>query len=230
MIKAIAIDDEPYALQVLQSHAEKVNNLEMVQVFTDASLAKSFFQNGYADVVFLDINMPDISGIAIAEALHPDIQVVFTTAHSEYAVKGFEMNATDYLLKPVSFIRFMQAYYKVAQRKKQPTTNVEPFLKDGKEWIKLNPANILYIEAAGNYVNIIQSSGKQLIRSTLNDISELLNDDFIRVHKSYIINRNFIERIDASNISIGIHKIPVGKTFKDELFKALGLKDGVDAI
>jgi len=218
---AIAIDDEPIALDVVKSLASKVPFISLQAVFTNAFEAIAYLQQNQVDLIFLDIKMPDISGIDFLNSLrHPPL-VIFTTAYAEHAVKGFELNALDYLLKPFSLSRFLKACNKAEELyslRKQSTISPEPlhiFIKDGYEQIKVAIDDITYIEAAGNYTQINLQDNSSL--STRMPIGEMLNllpaKKFIRTHRAFIVAKNRITRFDRVQIWIGTQLIPIGPTY-----------------
>lgn len=217
---AIAIDDEPIALEVIKSHASKVPFVELKATFTNAFEAIGFLQKNKIDLLFLDIKMPDISGIEFFKSLTNPPMVIFTTAYSEHAVEGFEVSAVDYLLKPFSLSRFLKACTKANEllALKSGTTRQADyiFLKDGYEQVKIMFADISYIEALGNYLNIFLGDQQKIMtRSTINDLIQLLPEsDFTRVHRSYIVNNKKVEKYNKQAVFIGFTEIPIGNTYQ----------------
>ncbi len=217
---AIAIDDEPIALDVVRSHAAKVPFIELRATFTNAFDALSYLQQNKTDLIFLDIKMPDISGIDFLSSINNPPMVVFTTAYSEHAVKSFELDAIDYLLKPFSLPRFLKAcnkaheIYTLRNRDKgEETTSI--FIKDGYEQIKVELDDILFVEAAGNYTKIhLQGDRLLSTRVTVSDMQLLLPaPQFIRTHRAFIVARDKISKFDRAQISINDHIIPIGATY-----------------
>lgn len=224
MIKAIAIDDEPLALQVLREHAGKINFLSLEQSFTNPLETIEYLRQHPVDVVFLDINMQDISGMELAEMLPPGIKIIFTTAYENYAVKGFELNAVDYLLKPISFSRFLKACHKLKDQEKDFEEKII-MIKDGPEIIRVKINDIHFIEATGNYLKMHCSHGNYLHRQTMKEMEELLPQSmFIRCHKSYMVGIQHISRIELFQLTVDNQKIPVGTNYKDVLWHKLGIK------
>lgn len=217
---AIAIDDEPIALEVIKSHAAKVPFVDLKATFTNAFDAIGFLQKNKTDLLFLDIKMPDISGIEFFKSLTNPPMVIFTTAYSEHAVEGFEVSAIDYLLKPFSLSRFLKACTKANELLSLKSgTNRHTdhiFLKDGYEQVKIMFNDILYIEASGNYLNIfLKDQPKIMTRSTINDLAvQLPENDFTRVHRSYIVNNLHIEKYNKQAVFIGFTEIPIGNTYQ----------------
>ena len=218
---AIAIDDEPIALDVVKSLASKVPFIHLKEVFTNAFEAITFLQQHEVDLIFLDIKMPDISGIDFLNSLTNPPLVIFTTAYAEHAVKGFELNALDYLLKPFSLSRFLKACNKAEEiysLRRKATGNTEPahlFIKDGYEQIKVTIADILYIEAAGNYTQInLKDNSSLSTRIPIGDILLLLpSQQFVRTHRAFIVSKNAITKFDRTQIWIGNIVIPIGSTY-----------------
>ncbi|HKG07409.1 MAG TPA: LytTR family DNA-binding domain-containing protein [Pedobacter sp.] len=222
---AIAIDDEPIALDVVKSHASKVPFIQLENTFTNAFDAISYLQHNKTDLIFLDIKMPDISGIDFLSSLSSPPMVIFTTAYSEHAVKSFELDAVDYLLKPFSLSRFLKScnkaleLYNLRNRAEQPETSGSIFLKDGYEQIKVQIDDILYIEASGNYTQV-RLVNESLI-STRISISEMLlmlpEKRFIRTHRAFIVPKGKVTKFDRSQVWIGDLIIPVGATYAQSL-------------
>jgi len=219
-ITAIAIDDEPRALEVIEIHAQKVPFLELKATFTDAFEAIPFLQQNKVDLIFLDIKMPDISGIEFVQILQKTPMIIFTTAYSEYAVKGFELDAIDYLLKPFSLARFTKACNKVLEMKlsRNDTASNFLFLKTGYEEEKVMLDDILYIEAEGNYMAYVLSNKKLLCRQNIGEcISQLPANQFIRIHRSYIVAVNKIQKITRQSVWVASNEISVGASYEDKL-------------
>nr|WP_121269382.1 LytTR family DNA-binding domain-containing protein [Pedobacter schmidteae] len=221
----IAIDDEPIALDVVKSHAAKVPFIELVQTFTNAFDAITFLQKNKTDLIFLDIKMPDISGIDFLNSLSNPPMVIFTTAYSEHAVRSFELDAIDYLLKPFSLPRFLKACNKAQElytlRNQPQSTDQTPyiFIKDGYEQVKILLNDILYIEASGNYTQIHLNNNRLLsTRVPLNEMLQLLTPNkFIRIHRAFIVAKAKITRFDRNQVWIEGLSIPIGATFLQSL-------------
>ncbi|TKC61102.1 response regulator transcription factor [Pedobacter hiemivivus] len=217
---AIAIDDEPIALDVVRSHASKVPYIELVATFTNAFDAIIFLQENKIDLIFLDIKMPDINGIDFLNTLSTPPMVIFTTAYSEHAVKSFELDAIDYLLKPFSLPRFLKACNKVQElyslrNNSEDTQTLHLFIKDGYEQIKVFINDILYIEASGNYTQIHLNDNNLLsTRVPLNEMLQLLPaKKFIRIHRAFIVAKEKITKFDRGQVWIGNKSISIGATY-----------------
>jgi len=228
-ITAIAIDDEPRALEVIEIHAQKVSFLELKATFTDAFEAIPYLQQNKVDLIFLDIKMPDISGIEFVHILQKTPMIIFTTAYSEYAVKGFELDAVDYLMKPFSLARFTKACNKALEMKfsrSEETPNFI-FLKTGYEEEKVLLDDILYIEAEGNYMAYVLPNKKLLCRQNIGEcVSQLPNNQFIRIHRSYIVAFNKIQKITRQSVWVAGNEISVGASYEEkisEIRERLGL-------
>jgi two-component system LytT family response regulator len=220
-MKAIAVDDEPMALEVVRSHASKVPFLELKAEFTDAFQAMEYLQRENIDLIFLDIKMPDISGIDFFNSLSKKPLLIFTTAYSEHAVTSFEMDAIDYLLKPFSLARFLKACNKAFELynfRHTTETNDHLYLKTGYEQVKVMYDDILYLEATGNYVTFVLTDKKILARSTFAEaIHWLPQQKFVRVHRSYLVAVNKINKVERHQVTIGNNKVPVSEGYNAQL-------------
>lgn len=228
MINCIIIDDEPLAAQLLSSYVEKVEDIKLLSVYHNPLSALSFLKEAQVDLVFLDIQMPELSGTQLAKIVDPDIEIVFTTAYPEFAVEGFELKALDYLVKPISFIRFLDAIERYrALHKKQETHEDIPkqflFVKSEYRLQKINTSDILYLQGNGDYCNIVCPDKKTLTLEKLSSFeNRLSSQQFIRVHKSYIIAIDKIEYIEKKRIRIGETMIPIGSTYEEKVKKIIG--------
>lgn len=229
MLKAIAIDDEPMALEVIKGLTDKVTFVELAGYFTNAFEAMAFLQNNKVDLLLLDIKMPDISGIELIKSLPDPPMVIFTTAHSEHAVEGFEVDAIDYLLKPFSLTRFLKACNK-AYEYYAHKTNVNPensalshvFIKSGYEQVRVELNNIHYAEASGNYVVFVLEDRKIASRLTMSEAEALLPEKlFIRVHRSYIVSIKHILKVDKKTIWVKQIEIPRGSAYASNIEKII---------
>jgi DNA-binding LytR/AlgR family response regulator len=218
---AIALDDEPVALEVVRSHASKVPFLNLKAEFTDAFKAMEYIQKENIDLIFLDIKMPDISGIDFMNSLNKKPMVIFTTAYSEHAVTSFELDAIDYLLKPFSLSRFVKGCnkaYELFQLRNKSGSADFIFLKTGYEQEKVHFDDILYLEAAGNYVNFVLKNKSLLSRMTFAELEVILpKNKFIRIHRSYMAAVAAINRIERHQIHINELQIPVSESYMANL-------------
>lgn len=233
MINCIAVDDEPLALELMESYISQVPGLKLLETFSDAISAWGFLQKNAVDLVFLDIQMPDITGVQLAKSLnHRQPMIVFTTAYSKYAVDGFNVDAIDYLLKPFDFNRFLEAINKAKNFKSlsdstnNATEDIAIFVKSDYQNIRISTREILFIEGFDDYIRIHLDSGKSIFTLTsLKSIMEKLpENDFLRVHRSYIVPVRKIQRIYNQHIQLGEKEIPIGKSYVDTVKRFLNLK------
>lgn len=223
----IIIDDEPSSQTILKKFIADIDFLNLSDICNNASEAiKLLNTNKGIDLMFLDINMPKISGITLYKSLQNPPDVIFTTAYSQYAVDGFEVNAIDYLLKPFSFQRFLSAINKAVERKgvKENQKNENTFLliKANKTIHKVNPNNIEYIEALGDYVKIHFENSFIITNSTFSSVlKKLQTHKFIQTHKSFAVNLERMNRISGNQVFIGTTSIPIGQKYKSEFLKIL---------
>lgn len=229
MIKAIALDDEPLALEILQNLCIDIEYVDLKKTFTKSEEAFKYLRKFPVDLLFLDINMPSISGLDFYKKLPHKTMVIFTTAYSEYAVEGFTLNATDYLLKPISLSRFQQAMEKAFQQWKTQNKNSEQqylFIRADYSLIKILFSDILYIEGLDDYLKIhIQNQKTIVARMTLKAILQKLPvPEFIRVHRSFIIPISKIEKIRNKIIHIGQTEIPISSSYETTFYDFLNQK------
>lgn len=219
MLQAIAIDDEPMALGVIRKFALQVSFLELADCFTNAFDAMAYLKYRKTDLIFLDIQMPDINGIDLLKGLADPPLIVFTTAHSEYAVRSFELNAVDYLLKPFSQERFEQACAKAFdmyqwRRQGRASKPTSFFVKSGYDSVQIFFDQVLYAESVGNYVQFFLKGRPVTSRLTMAETENLLTrPDFIRVHRRFIVAKKEIAQIDKKALFIGNFELPVGETY-----------------
>lgn len=225
MINAIAIDDEPKAIEVIKHHVSKITNLDLITHFYNAKDAIAFLKQHPIDLIFLDINMPNMSGLELLQELQLKPVVIFTTAYSEFAVESYTHNAVDYLLKPFLFNRFQLAINKAEERIANLKTQKEFFfIKDGFKNIKIAFETILFVKGSGNYLDITTLTKMYSPRMTFVDlINQLPISEFVRVHQSYLINILHIDKIENNHVYIKDCKIPISNRYKDLFFKRLNL-------
>lgn len=229
-IRAIIIDDEPLAQNVILEYAKKLENLTIMESFSEATPVHSYLLNHETDLLFLDINMPKLSGISFLKSLKNPPLVIFTTAYSEYAVEGFELNAVDYLRKPFSFERFCQAIFKVEEKLLslpyiKSANTISPdfmFIKSNKKNIKISFDQILYIEGLGDYIKIYTQDSKHITNLSMKRMLDLLpSEKFYRIHKSYIIALDKINSVEGNLVQINTSKLPVGNSYRSDFFAYL---------
>ena len=225
MINAIAIDDEPLALKVIQSLCDKSKNIHLQKTFTQPSEALKHLRKFPADLIFCDIHMPAMTGINLVKSLEQNTMVIFTTAFSEYAAVSYELNAIDYLLKPINQKRFTQAitkaqeYFDYITNKKQSSDN-SIFIRADFSLVKIPLSDILYIEGLADYLKIHIKDRKTIVaRMPMKGMMEKLpSTDFIRVHRSFILPFSKIEGVRGNTIFIGEQEFPIGKTYIQDFF------------
>lgn len=219
MLVAIAIDDEPIALNVIKNLSAKIPFIDLKATFTNAFDAIDFLRKEKIDLLFLDIKMPDISGIDFLKSIPYPPMVIFATAYSEHAVQSFELDAIDYLLKPFSLSRFLKACNKVLEQyqfrnKHSDTASSSVFIKSGYEQIRVELNDILYAESNGNYIDFVLSDRKITSRLTMSDTEALLPSSlFVRIHRSYIIAKKHVTKIERTVIWINKIGLPVGSNY-----------------
>lgn len=229
-VRALIIDDEPLAQNVIEQYANKLPDLTIIGTCNDAICAHKFLHEKDADLLFLDINMPKLSGISFLKTLKNPPLVIFTTAYSEYALEGFELNAIDYLKKPFSFERFCKAYFRAAellQLKKggQQVSSVEKetdfiFIKADKKMVKVKFSEILYIEGLGDYIKLHLIDKKLVTNLSMKKVLDLLPaNDFYRTHKSFIISLDKIESVEGNMTKINNTKLPIGNSYRQDFMK-----------
>jgi len=229
--KCIIIEDEPLAQNILKKYISDHPSLELVAICSDALEAQTILTQQNIQLLFLDINLPKLSGINFIKTLiHPPL-VIFTTAYPEFAVEGFELNAVDYLLKPFSFERFLKAVNKVIEKlnnsslPKKEEIDAFIFFRSDKKIHKVDLESIHYIEAVGDYMKVITDSGQLLINETMKNLQEELPArSFIRVHKSFIISRNRIKYIEGNYIQVESKSIPIGATYRNDVLASTDKK------
>lgn len=224
--KAVIIDDEQLAIDVIIHYLERFSNFEIVKTFTDAVSAFRYLKNNdHIDIVFTDIAMPEISGVELIKLIQNSTTYVMTTSFSEYAVESFDLNALDYLLKPISFERFSKTISRFENLKNVSTQErLAPsfFVKDGDDFIKVFIHEIDYIQGLKDYAKLVTGNTYCLALKTLKSIEQTLEPyNFIRIHKSYIVPLNKIKQYSGKSVAIGSHEIPVGSTYREDLKRYL---------
>jgi DNA-binding LytR/AlgR family response regulator len=230
-VNCIVIDDEPLARKGLKEYVADVDFLNLIGEFDSPLKAADLISRGEVQLLFLDIQMPRITGLEFFRSLQNPPPVIFTTAYPQYALDGFEMNALDYLVKPVSFDRFLKAslrakdFYEVREKNTDGSSGTAAgyfFIKTENKLVKLMFDEILFAEALQNYVVIHTKDKKYLTYLTFKSVEDYLPaDKFIKTHKSYIISADKIESIEGNDIRIGTHHIPVSRNLKDEVMEKL---------
>lgn len=222
-IKCVIIDDEPLAIKVVENHLKEFQNFEVIGTFNNPITPLVLLENGEADVLFLDINMPKMNGLDFAKTLNTKTNVVITTAYREYAVESYDLNVLDYLVKPIPFNRFLKTINKITQKvyqqkgiQKEEDTNNESFifLKVDKKLVKIRFEDILYIESLKDYIKVFTAIENYLVHKSLTSITEELPDtNFIRIHRSFTIAIDKVKSVEGNLVEIATTKIPIGRKY-----------------
>jgi len=232
--KCLVVDDEPLARDLMRSHIEKLENFEIVAECADAMKALQELRNCNVDLMFMDIQMPQITGIDFLKTLKHPPKVIITTAYREYALDGFELDVVDYLLKPITFERFLKSinkYYQITQEELQsvistPATTVTEdafiYVKENKKVIKLHLNDILYVEGLSEYVQIHTENKRIITKTSMTNMQEKLPDlNFMRIHKSFIVSLAKIEAFTTHSIEVPGKELPIGRSYKNSVLEAL---------
>jgi DNA-binding LytR/AlgR family response regulator len=230
-MKCIIVDDEPLAIEIMESYVSKVEQLQLAGTFRNAVSAFTFLQQNSVDLIFLDIQMPKLSGIDFLKTLKNPPKVIFTTAFRDYAIEGFELEVADYLLKPIPFERFLKAVAKVLH---QPVTAHPPsngksessdnyvYFKVDKKMIKTRMEDILFIESVKDYVKVRTAEKEIITQQKISYLEESLpKEQFIRIHRSFIVNREKIDAYSATDVEVGKFHVPIGRNYKNDVMKVL---------
>ena len=231
MIKYLIIDDEYIAHDIIKGYCDLLPNMQLMKNCYDALEAIEYLNSNNVDLIFLDINMPKLKGFEFLKTLSSLPKVIVTTAYKEFALEGYELNISDYLLKPFGFERFLKAINKTVSATNKTTQSIVDkndvvsksiFLRSNNKYIQVTIDTIQYIEAAGNYTKVITINETITIREKISDVLELLNDiDFIQVHKSFAVSKKHIKSIEGNRIFISENIIPIGKTYKANIIQLL---------
>ena len=229
-LRCIIVDDEPLAIEILESYVAKVEQLQLVSTFRNAVSAFTFLQQHSVDLIFLDIQMPKLSGIDFLKTLKNPPRVIFTTAFRDYALQGFELEIVDYLLKPIPFDRFLKAVAKVLHQPATNSTGSKPdvvpdndvYFKVDKKMIKTKMADVLYIESIKDYVKVKTPEREIVTQQKISYLEESLpREQFLRIHRSFIVNLEKIDAYSATDVEIGKLSIPIGRNYKNDVMKIL---------
>ncbi|MGB7393963.1 MAG: LytTR family DNA-binding domain-containing protein [Pricia sp.] len=227
MIRYLIIDDESVAHDIIKGYCDRLPSMQLIKNCYDAFEALDYLRENPIDLIFLDLNLPKIKGFEFLKTLPNAPKVIVTTAYSEYAVEGYELEVGDYLLKPFGFERFLKAVNKTLHAKNHvpyssQATNVNEtgriFLRSDKKYVQVSVGDIKYVEAAGNYSKVVLLEGSILVREKVSDMLALLpKDAFLQVHKSYVVSVEHIQAIEGNRITMAGSTIPVGKMYKVNL-------------
>jgi DNA-binding LytR/AlgR family response regulator len=232
-IKCIIVDDEPLAIEIVESYVNRIDQLQLQGTFRNAVQAFAYLQQHSVDLIFLDIQMPKLSGIEFLKTLKNPPKVIFTTAFRDYAIDGFDLEVIDYLLKPIPFERFLKAVAKAmhqqsAAQPAQPAKKIETaaddyvYFKVDKKMIKTKMAAVLYIESIKDYVKVRTDEKEIITQQKISYLEESLpSQQFLRIHRSFIVNIDKIDAYSATDVEIGKHSIPIGRNYKNDVMKVL---------
>jgi len=222
-MRAIIVDDEPKAIELLKSYLSHFSSIELVGTFRNGLKAFEYLSKEPVDLILLDINMPHISGISLSRMLPENVKVIFTTAYSEYAVESYEIQAVDYLVKPITLERFTKSISRILSSKGQPAVKETQliFVRSGFETYRFESDSILFLEKDGNYMNYHCVNQRIVARETIQEAIEKLPDNFIQTHKSWIVNLDTVVSYTSSDLTIGNEKIPIGETYKNDVLRRL---------
>ena len=235
-IKCVIIDDEPIARDIIRDYILKISDLVVIAEFNKPTEAIVFINENTTDLLFLDINMPEIDGINFAKSLSNPPAIIFTTAYREFAANGFELQAIDYLVKPISFDRFLKAvnHYLMIHSKsvgkamkeiRDKTEDEFILLKDSKKTHKVFLSDIKYIESDGDYIRFYLQNRKIMVRGSLSSMEDLLPSSlFLRIHNSYMINLKKVNAITLYSIEIGGTELPISRSHKEKVLRILNIK------
>ena len=233
MIKCIIVEDETLAQQVIESHLQKADRFELVGVCKNALEAEDVLNKKEVDLIFLDIQLPGMSGLNFLRSLQNPPLVVLTTAYAEYALESYEFNVIDYLLKPISFERFSKTINKIVDgrlfthvpKEKDRLTVDHIFIKSNSKFFKVNFSEIIYVEGMKDYLKVHTAEYRLITHQTMNDMEKILpQKQFMRVHKSYIVAVPYIRSIYGNSIELEKVTIPIGNSYKDKVINLIGRK------
>jgi len=241
--RCLIVDDEPLARELIRAHVEKLENFEIVDQCGDAMKALNVLREKQVDLIFMDIQMPQITGIDFLKTLKHPPKVIITTAYREYALEGFELDVVDYLLKPITFERFLKSvnkYYQITQDEVQVITNSAAdrltdesfiYIRENKKVVKIHLSEIRYIEGLSEYVQIFTEKRKIITKTSMVQMEEKLpSDSFLRIHKSFIVSIGKIEAFTANTIEIQGKELPIGRSFKNGVLSALNFAGSVAGV
>lgn len=241
-MKCLIVDDEPNALDVLETYIDRIDELHLAGRCTNAIEAFNWLKKEPVDLIFLDIQMPRLTGIEFLKNIDNPPKVIFTTAYRDYALEGYELNVLDYLLKPISFERFLKAVNKAWDRPSASTEAAPPvsfqaarqddpflYLKADKKMVKVKLADILWIESLKDYVMVKTDEKEVITYQKISYLDEKLPEgQFLRIHRSFIVSRDKIDAFSATQVEIGKHAIPIGRNYKNEVIEELSKDNFLD--
>lgn len=225
-MRCLIVDDDPLLSDLLEHFVSKVDFLGSVSVCHSALEALSLLRNEQYDLLFLDIEMPEMSGMDLLRALDTDFLVIMVTSHPDFALESYRYTVVDYLVKPLEFPRFFQAVSKARRLYKSSDSSdkvLEVFVKEGRDLVKVDLRSVYYIEAASNYVSFVCEEERRMTHSSMKTLEERLPGNFVRVHRSFIVNAAKIDKIESMSIAIGKRSIPLSARYRERLLQRLTL-------
>ncbi|WP_306643268.1 LytR/AlgR family response regulator transcription factor [Sanyastnella coralliicola] len=227
-LRCLAVDDESHAIELLQLYAQKCDMVDMVAATSDPWEARRILEGGEIDLVFLDIQMPELTGLQLLDLAEGQFKVIITSAYTEYAIEGYRYAVSDYLLKPFSYDRFEEAVRRVASAESLTPSKEAPqhLLVKGdskNSYEKVVFEELLYVEALKNYLRFYTADQKVMTLMTMSELETKLPSNFIRVHRSYIVNLDKVDKIEGNSLTLAGKNFPIGKTHREEVFRRLGL-------
>lgn len=225
-INCIVVDDEPIAREIIETHLGQLDYISVVASCEDAVSALNRIEEGGIDLVFLDINMPEISGLSLKRMLGDKVKVIFTTAHREYALEGFDLNAVDYLLKPVTLERLIKALAKYQQLTAvEGNAQSHMFVRADRKMVRVDFAEILYLESYSDYVKIHLSNGVLVTRESISKLSaQLPREGFLRIHRSYVVSVDKVTAYTNESVEVDEKLLVLSRSYKEEVLERLGGK------
>jgi two-component system, LytTR family, response regulator len=231
-MRCIIVDDEPNAIDILQRYAERTDYPQITAIFRDPVKALQALQNQEIDLVFIDINMPELTGMQLLASLSQQPLVIFTTAYPEFALESYEYNAVDYLVKPISFDRFLKAVnkayaqFQLLSKQSLPIAEADNkeviLLKSGTQLHRVNKNEVLFFEKEANYIIVHTHDKKILVRGNMPDVFEWVSPaEFFQLHKSFIVNMALIDVIEVHQVTIKARKVPIGATYRDAFLQRI---------
>ena len=234
-LHCVIVDDEPLAITIIEGYLKKIPYIEIIGKFDNALPVYEFLKENSVDLLFLDVEMPNITGVDFLKSLSSPPAVIFTTANKSYAIDGFDLNVEDYILKPVTFERLLKSVNRVYEKINQKTikdknsTDEFLYLKENKKMVKVYYKNILYLESVKDYVKVVTTCKTVITKQQLGYFESILDKSrFLRIHRSFIISSDKVDAYSLSGIDIGNTELPIGRKYKEDVIKVLDNLNKVD--
>jgi len=226
-IKCAVVDDEPLSVKLLSNYINLSPELQLIFHTTSAAKAIEFFKEKNADLLFLDIQMPEINGLEIGKALGRKTKIIITTAYQEYALSGYDLDVVDFLLKPITYERFSVSINKALSRIEKsipkPPVKDHIFIKVEHKNVKILCDDILFIEGLRDYVAVHTRNEKYLTLESIKNLESILDENFVRIHKSYLVNIHYIKHIERNTVVVNTHQLPIGEVYRNQFLDQLGI-------